>query len=419
MSVATTTAVGLGIAGATGLAGSAIAAHGANQAAKTQADAAMQAAQIQSEDARRALDFTKQQYADSLRLMSPYYNMGTSALGNLGFLMGLRPSNAVLTSGGDFPTPAASSGSGMSPNFFGNPTTGQPAMSVSGAPGMLAVGTAPPSNTFSRPVIGNRMAPVSSVMTPDGGSTDLTANDNGLAGSGLLPAGPDGVMNQRMPLDEGGFSGPTAMPPSGPSSGLGPAVDPNTGLPSDNMFLRRPEDASGFGSLMQPFSEQFAAPTDVTEQNDPGFQFRLKQGQQALERSAAARGSLLTGGTMKDLTNYAQDYASNEYNNVYNRAMGEYLNRYNIFKQNQNDQFNRLAALAGIGQTSTSQLMGAGQNAASNVGNLLMTSGAQQAQAINNAAAARASGYAAGGNIWGNTLGNLGSLALLMKKDKN
>src|SRR5262249_15311890 len=162
------------------------------------------------------------------------------------------------------------------------------------------------------------------------------------------------------------FSGPTAMPPSGP----GPAIDPNTGLPSDNMFLTQTEDASGFGSLMQPFGEQFAAPTDVTEQNDPGFQFRLKQGQQALERSAAARGSLLTGGTMKDLTNYAQDYASNEYNNVYNRAMGEYLNRYNIFKQNQNDQFNRLAALSGIGQTSTSQLMGAGQNAASNVGNL-------------------------------------------------
>jgi hypothetical protein len=57
-------------------------------------------------------------------------------------------------------------------------------------------------------------------------------------------------------------------------------------------------------------------------QNSPGYQFRFKEGQQALERSAAARGTLLTGGTLKGLTRYGQDYASGEYNNRYNQLMG-------------------------------------------------------------------------------------------------
>ena len=54
----------------------------------------------------------------------------------------------------------------------------------------------------------------------------------------------------------------------------------------------------------------------------PGFQFRISEGQKALERSAAARGTLLTGGTLKAITRYGQDFASNEYNNRYNQLMG-------------------------------------------------------------------------------------------------
>lgn len=169
-------------------------------------------------------------------------------------------------------------------------------------------------------------------------------------------------------------------------------------------------DASTFGSLMTPFSEQFTAPTDITEQNDPGFQARLKLGQQALERSAAARGTVLSGGTLRDLNQYAQDYASNEYGNVYSRAMQEYLNRYNIFQQNQANQYNRLANIAGLGQTAAGQLTAAGQNAANMYGNTLINTTNAINQQNNNAAAARASGYAAGGNIWGQTLGNLGNL---------
>ena len=52
---------------------------------------------------------------------------------------------------------------------------------------------------------------------------------------------------------------------------------------------------------------------------DPGYEFRRGEGQRAVERGAAARGGLLSGGTGRALTRYGQDYASNEYTNVYNR----------------------------------------------------------------------------------------------------
>src|SRR4029453_14092195 len=57
-------------------------------------------------------------------------------------------------------------------------------------------------------------------------------------------------------------------------------------------------------------------------EQSPGFQFRLGEGLKALEKSAAARGTLLTGGTLKGLQRYAQDFASNEYQNRYNQLLG-------------------------------------------------------------------------------------------------
>jgi hypothetical protein len=70
--------------------------------------------------------------------------------------------------------------------------------------------------------------------------------------------------------------------------------------------------------------ERFVAPDAEAVMNDPGYQFRLQQGQKALERSAAARGALNTGGTLANTMDYSQGLASQEYQNAYNRALGEY-----------------------------------------------------------------------------------------------
>jgi len=195
-----------------------------------------------------------------------------------------------------------------------------------------------------------------------------------------------------------------------------PGGTPQGGLTTLQGLINPSLGASG--SLMAPWTQQFQAPTDVTEQNDPGYKFRLQQGMDALQNSAAAKGTLLTGGTAAGIQRYGQDYASNEYGNVYNRALGEYQNSYNIFKQNQADQYNRLAAISGLGQTAASQLGQFGANAAGNVGNILMGTAGQVGQQLGNAAAARATGYQNAGNIWGNALGgipgNLMSMAALM-----
>lgn len=63
--------------------------------------------------------------------------------------------------------------------------------------------------------------------------------------------------------------------------------------------------------------------------SDPGYQFRLQQGQQALERSAAARGMNLSGAALKGANQYAQGLASQEYNNAYGRWANDQQNLYN------------------------------------------------------------------------------------------
>jgi hypothetical protein len=167
------------------------------------------------------------------------------------------------------------------------------------------------------------------------------------------------------------------------------------------------------GGGFPAWNEQFQAPTNVTEQNDPGYQFRLNEGMKALQNSAAARGNLLSGGTAKAITQYGQDYASNEYSNVYNRAYNEYATRYNQFEQNQANQFNRLSTLAGGGQVAANTLGQLGQSAAGNVANINLGLGQQLGQDAMNAGTARASGYAGITNAITGGLGNLSQYLLL------
>jgi hypothetical protein len=100
---------------------------------------------------------------------------------------------------------------------------------------------------------------------------------------------------------------------------------------------------------------------------DPGYGFRLSEGQKALDRQAAARGGLISGGALKAATRFGQDMGSQEYQSAYNRA----LTGYNTDVARENQLYNRQAGLAGIGQTSTNLVGQAGQNYATNAGNMI------------------------------------------------
>lgn len=121
--------------------------------------------------------------------------------------------------------------------------------------------------------------------------------------------------------------------------------------------------------------------------NDPGYQFRMNEMQKATSRSAAANGSLFSGGFAKALQDRSAGVASQGYNDDFNRFQTE---RANIL--------NPLLSISGRGQTAIGQVGSAGANYANQVGN-------------NNAAMGGASAFNAmnQGNIWGNAIN--GSIA--------
>lgn len=108
--------------------------------------------------------------------------------------------------------------------------------------------------------------------------------------------------------------------------------------------------AANYGVLNKAF-------TGADMLKEPGYQFGLTQGTQALERSAAARGGLYSGATMKALQRYGQDYAGTKFNEAFTRS-----------RTTRGDMFDRFASLAGLGQTGASQMAGSGQNYANQVG---------------------------------------------------
>lgn len=167
------------------------------------------------------------------------------------------------------------------------------------------------------------------------------------------------------------------------------------------------------GSLAQGYNTPFVAPTGANEENDPGYNFRLEEGKRALQNSASARGTLLSGATARDIESFGQDYASNEYQNVYNRALQNYSTAYNVFSNNQSNLFNRLSGLAGGGQQSANLLSNAGLQTGRDVAGTLQQGALSQGNAIQNAGAAQASGYAGVGNAVSSGFNQGGQLALL------
>ena len=111
-------------------------------------------------------------------------------------------------------------------------------------------------------------------------------------------------------------------------------------------------------------------------QADPGYGFRMSEGMKALERSAAARGGLMSGGTGKALQRFGQEMGSQEYQNAFNRYQTERQAR-----------LNPLQSLAGVGQT-------AAQNLAGQAGQF----GSNLAETMGAGAQARASGYMGAAN---------------------
>ena len=124
-------------------------------------------------------------------------------------------------------------------------------------------------------------------------------------------------------------------------------------------------------------ANQFTAPTEAQVEATPGYQFTLDQGVRAITNNAAARG--LTGGTLKDITQFGQGNAQTYYQNAYNNAL-------NTFGTNRNATMGNLSALLGLGTYGTGQFQTAAQNAGNQIAGNQFNAGQLQAGYLNNSA---------------------------------
>lgn len=339
--------VAAGILGGTALAGGVASGVGANMAAGTQADAANNAARLNAAEGQNALDFQKGQYANSQQELAPIYNTGVDSLQQLKYLLGV-PSA----------TPQAGSNYTAGGNTASVPAA-DPFAQYNGKSFSSLVNSGDPNVSPNKETTASWQqagVPFKIITSSDGRQVAVR----------------DSVASAPPTPQSSGFNIPNG------------SFQPNPAL-------------GGFGSLNTPFQ---APSLDST--SDPGYLARLALGQNAISNSAAARGGLLSSGTTKALDNYTQDYASNEYNNVYNRS-------FNTFETNQANTYNRLAALAGMAPAAANTSTAAGQNAAGNVTNIDLGTGANVGSNINAAGSARATGYASIGNTISNSLNGLGS----------
>lgn len=136
---------------------------------------------------------------------------------------------------------------------------------------------------------------------------------------------------------------------------------------------------------MRSMMGESGMPTAEQVMADPGYQFGLTQGRNALEGSAAARGGLYSGNALKELTAFGTDYGTTRFNDAFQRQQQDVTSRWS-----------RLAGLAGLGQNATVQAQNAGQQFAGTAGNLLTGGADAQGGAIMGNANAM-------GSIFGNT----------------
>jgi hypothetical protein len=276
-------------------------------------------------------------------------------------------------------------------------------------PALLAGGYyfAPEIGAFFNPATGGTVAAaevaggeaaINSALT-SGGITGT----NALAGGEALSAMPTNYMgamggtdavSSMFPLTAGGSVG---AQPSGLLSYLSSNISPSTALLAGSSALgalgsigaaRAMSSANqGIGdvnyrifqeqkALQEPWRQageealnklrspemQYSPFTAEKFQASPDYLFRLSEGVKSLDRTAASRGGLLSGATLKATQRYGQDLASQEFQNAYNRYNTDY-----------NMKLGPLQTLAGYGQGATNNLAGAtnayGTNQAENLAN--------------------------------------------------
>ncbi len=178
--------------------------------------------------------------------------------------------------------------------------------------------------------------------------------------------------------------------PTAASASLNTPASASDSLAQGAGYYGDPNDPN-YGSFTKPFDVQ-----SFYQNLDPSYFFRLQQGQQGLVNSQAAGSGSMSGAAMKDLMDYNQNAASQEYGNSYNR-----------YQTTQGNIFSRLAQMAGLGQ-----------NAAAGVGANGVALAGQAGQATQNAGSAAGAGIVGGANAINSGVNNYAAWQYLNQTPK-
>jgi hypothetical protein len=164
-----------------------------------------------------------------------------------------------------------------------------------------------------------------------------------------------------------------------------------------NIQLQEPFRQAGVNALakLEPLASNYTPFGMDQFQADPGYAFRMSEGMKGLERSAAARGGLLSGSTLKGIQRFGQDLGSQEYQNAFKR--------YQIERE---ARLAPLQSLAGVGQTSANTMGQTNTGFANTVGGLYGQQGMNTGNAMMAAGQARASAYGGAFNALGRMYGS-------------
>jgi hypothetical protein len=146
--------------------------------------------------------------------------------------------------------------------------------------------------------------------------------------------------------------------------------------------IARIKASPDYGSLSRSF-------TINDYEQDPGYQFRLDEGNKAINAAQAARGNFYSGAALKEANKYNSNMASQEYGSAYDR-----------WTNNQNNKFNKLNSVVGTGSGANNTQAQLNQGYAGAQGSIYAAQGQNKA----NAATAQ-------GNAWAGAAGNIGGFA--------
>jgi hypothetical protein len=191
----------------------------------------------------------------------------------------------------------------------------------------------------------------------------------------------------------------------------------------DLLGLSGNTSAPGYGSAATTFKVEGFDPNTLFEEfnakeleQDPGYAFRLAEGQKAIERSTAARGGLQSGAALKAAARFGQEMGSQEYQNAFNRFQSnkafqaqEYGNAFNRFTTERQNLLAPLMSLTASGQAAAAGQAAAGGNFASGASQAIQNAGAGASNAYGNYGATVGNIAAQQGAGASNAYGNFGA----------